>query len=141
LQQNRSKISICGKMLAQHGSVDRRASIPFPVEPGDVITQSWQDTAYEKLVTYYVKLCAVNQFRSKLTGEGGDDAGHAVGVAQGRLQRRQLPLFLDRCAADAVPTSLQGPEHGAGLGANKCFQDWVAVPSLPIVLSSQPFAG
>jgi hypothetical protein len=62
----------------------------FQLKPDDVIIERRPDTAYEKLVPYYVELCAASQFRSKLTGEGGGPAGHASRrpcdpVYQGRL--------------------------------------------------------
>src|SRR5262249_52064180 len=55
------------------GFVDR-----FQLKPDDVIIERRPDTAYEKLVPYYVELCAASQFHSKLTGEGGGPAGHAI---------------------------------------------------------------
>jgi hypothetical protein len=57
----------------------------FQLKPDDIIIERRPDTAYEKLFPYYVELCAASQFQSKLTGEGGGPAGHAILVYQGRL--------------------------------------------------------
>jgi hypothetical protein len=49
------------------GSCDSR----FIAETDEIIVERRPDTDYEKLFPYYVELCAVSQFRSKLTGMGG----------------------------------------------------------------------
>jgi hypothetical protein len=43
----------------------------FIAETDEIIVERRPDTDYEKLFPYYVELCAVSQFRSKLTGMGG----------------------------------------------------------------------
>ena len=50
----------------------------FQLKPDEIIIDRRPDTDYEKLFPYYVELCAASQFRSKLTGEGGGPAGHAI---------------------------------------------------------------
>ena len=64
----------------------------FQMKPDDIIIERRPDTAYEKLFPYYVELCAASQFHSKLTGEGGGPAGHAILYNQRRLSRRGCPF-------------------------------------------------
>jgi hypothetical protein len=101
----------------------------FQLKPGDIIIERRPDAEYEKLVPYYVELCAASQFRSTLTGEGGGPAGHAVLYVKGACkdERTAFPQ-LRRCRA--VATSLEDPEHGAGVSVNAMFKsvNWVAVP-------------
>src|SRR5271167_3535024 len=99
------------------------------LKPDDVIIERRPDTAYENLVPYYVELCAASQFRSKLTGEGGGIAGHAVLYLKGACRDESAPFpQLRRCRA--VATSLEDPEHGAGVSVNQMFKsvNWVAIP-------------
>ena len=101
----------------------------FQLKPDDVIIERRPDTAYEKLFPYYVELCAASQFRSILTGEGGGPAGHAVLYLKGACKDDGAPIpQLRRCRA--VATSLEDPEHGAGISVNAMFKsvNWVAVP-------------
>jgi hypothetical protein len=106
----------------------------FDLKPDDIIVERRPDTAYEKLVPYYVELCAASQFRSKLTGEGGGPAGHAILYIKGACQDEDAPFpQLRRCRA--VATSLENPEHGAGVSVNQMFKNvnWVAVPGYELV--------
>jgi hypothetical protein len=101
----------------------------FQLKPDDVIIERRPDTAYEKLFPYYVELCAASQFRSNLTGEGGGVAGHAVFYLKGACKDDGAPFpRLRRCRT--VATSLEDPEHGAGVSVNAMFKsvNWVAVP-------------
>jgi hypothetical protein len=47
---------------------------------------------YERLVPYYVELGAASQFRSKLTGEEGDVAGHAALYFKGACKDENAPF-------------------------------------------------
>src|SRR5277367_3472304 len=101
----------------------------FQLKPDDVIIERRPDAAYEKLFPYYVELCAASQFRSILTGEGGGVPGHAVLYLKGACKDDGAPFpRLRRCRA--VATSLEDPEHGAGVSVNAMFKsvNWVAVP-------------
>jgi hypothetical protein len=102
----------------------------FQLKPDDVIIERRPDPAYEKLFPYYVELCAASQFRSKLTGEGGGVAGHAVMYLKGACKDDEATFpQLRRCRA--VATSTEDPEHGVGVSVNQMFKNvnWVAVPS------------
>ena len=62
----------------------------FQLKPDDIIIERRPDAEYEKLFPYYVELCAASQFRSKLTGEGGGPAGHAILISRAPA-RTMLP--------------------------------------------------
>jgi hypothetical protein len=111
------------------GIIDR-----FQLKPDDIIVERRPDTAYEKLFPYYVELCAASQFRSKLTGEGGGPAGHAILYIKGACKDDDTPFpQLRRCRV--VVTSLKDPEHGAGVSVNQMFKNvnWVATPGYDLV--------
>jgi hypothetical protein len=98
------------------------------LKPGHVIIERRPDLAYERLFPYYVELCAGSQFRGKVAGTGGV-AGHAVMYLKGACKDDDAPFpRLRRCRA--VATSLDDPEHGAGISVNRWFKNvnWVAVP-------------
>src|SRR5215831_3576111 len=75
----------------------------FQLKPDDIIIERRPDAEYEKLFPYYVELCAASQFRSKLTGEGGGPAGHAILYIKGACKDEDA-LFpqLRRCRAIAT---------------------------------------
>jgi hypothetical protein len=108
----------------------------FQLKPDDIIIERRPDTEYERLFPYYVELCAASQFRSKLTGEGGGPAGHAVIYIKGACKDEdaQFPQ-LRRCRSIAV--SLKDPEHGAGISVNQLFRNvnWVATPGYELVFT------
>jgi hypothetical protein len=98
------------------------------LKPGHIIVEKRPDEAYERLFPYYVELCAGSQFRAKLTGFGGV-AGHAVMYLKGACKDDEAPYpQLRRCRR--VATSLDDPEHGAGISVNRWFKsvNWVAIP-------------
>ena len=64
----------------------------FQLKPDDIIVERRPDTAYEKLFPYYVELCAASQFRSKVTGEGGGPAGHAILYIKGACKDDDAPF-------------------------------------------------
>jgi len=106
----------------------------FQLKPDDVIIERRPDTAYEKLFPYYVELCAASQFRSKLTGEGGGPAGHAILYIKGACKDDDAP-FPQLRRYHRVVTNLKDPEHGAGISVNQMFKNinWVAVPGYDLV--------
>ena len=106
----------------------------FQLKPDDIIVERRPDTAYEKLFPYYVELCAASQFRSKVTGEGGGPAGHAILYIKGACKDDDAPFpQLRRCRG--IATDLNDPEHGAGVSVNQLFRNvnWVATPSYVLV--------
>jgi hypothetical protein len=106
----------------------------FQLKPDDIVLERRPDAEYEKLVPYYVELCAASQFLSKLTGEGGGPAGHAVLYLKGACRDEGAPFpQLRRCRV--VATSLDDPEHGAGVSVNQMFKsvNWVAIPGYELM--------
>ena len=102
---------------AEDGVIDR-----FQLKPDDIIIERRPDTVYEKLFLYYVELCAASQFRSKVTGEGGGPAGHAILYIKGACKDDDAPFpQLRRCRA--IATDLNDPEHGAGVSVNQLFRN------------------
>ncbi len=84
--------------------------------------------AYEALFPRYVELCAVSQFRSLESGEGGIP-GHAVMYLKGACKDETASHpSLRPCRH--VSTSRDDPEHGAGISVNRWFQNanWIAIP-------------
>ena len=108
----------------------------FQLKPDDIIIERRPDAEYERLFPYYVELCAASQFQSKLTGEGGGPAGHAILYIKGACKDDEAPFpQLRRCRG--VATSLKDPEHGAGVSVNQLFKNvnWVATPGYELVFS------
>ena len=108
----------------------------FQLKPDDIIIERRPDAEYEKLFPYYVELCAASQFQSKLTGEGGGPAGHAIIYIKGACNDENTAFpQLRRCRG--VATSLKDPEHGAGVSVNQLFKNvnWVATPGYELVFS------
>jgi hypothetical protein len=106
----------------------------FQLKPDDIIIERRPDTAYENLFPYYVELCAASQFRSKLTGEGGGPAGHAILYIKGACRDDDASFpQLRRCRG--IATRLNDPEHGAGVSVNQLFRNvnWVATPGYELV--------
>jgi hypothetical protein len=106
----------------------------FQLKPDDIIIERRPDVEYERLFPYYVELCAASQFQSKLTGEGGGPAGHAILYIKGACKDEDAPFpQLRRCRG--VATSLKDPEHGAGVSVNQMFRNinWVATPGYDLV--------
>ena len=106
----------------------------FQLKPDDIIIERRPDTAYEKLFPYYVELCAASQFHSKLTGEGGGPAGHAILYIKGACKDEDASFpQLRRCRG--IATRLNDPEHGAGVSVNQLFSNvnWVATPGYELV--------
>jgi hypothetical protein len=120
--------AIVGLATALSGCGDDGIIGRLLLKPGHIIIQRRPDAAYERLFPYYVELCAGSQFRSKLTGEGGI-AGHAVMYIKGACKDDDASFpQLRRCRIAA--TTLDDPEHGAGISVNRWFKsvNWVAIP-------------
>lgn len=106
----------------------------FQLLPGEIILEQRPDTEYEEFFPYYVDFCAASQFSSKLTGEGGGVAGHAILYIKGACKDEDAPFpQLRRCRG--VATRLNEPDHGAGISVNQMFKNvnWVATPSYDLV--------
>jgi hypothetical protein len=91
------------------GCVPNGLMARFQLKPDDIIIERRADPAYEKLFPYFVELCAASQFRSKLTGEGGGVAGHAVMYLKGACKDDSAPFpQLRRSRAVATSTEDRG---------------------------------
>ncbi|MEM7021666.1 MAG: hypothetical protein AAF637_03645 [Pseudomonadota bacterium] len=100
----------------------------FMLKPDDIIIEQRPDAAYEQLFPRYVELCATSQWNSKQNGPGGV-TGHAVMYIKGACKDDDAAYpQLRRCKQAA--TSLDDPEHGAGVSVNRWFRNvnWVAIP-------------
>ena len=99
---------------------EQEQSVGETIDPGP---------AYEQLFGRYVELCALSQYRSFEHGEGGVP-GHAVMYLKGACKDESAPTpELRPCKT--VATSVDDPEHGAGVSVNRWLQNanWVATPS------------
>jgi hypothetical protein len=106
----------------------------FQLKRDDIIIERRPDAEYERLFPYYVEFCAASQFQSKLTGEGGGPAGHAILYIKGACKDDDAPLPRLR-SCRRIATSLKDPEHGAGVSVNQLFKNvnWVATPGYDLV--------
>ena len=84
------------------------------------------DPLYEELVTHYVELCAVSQYRP-LKGKLGGIPGHAVMYLKGACRDESSPYPRLR-ACRYASTDRADPEHGAGVSVNRWLKNvnWVA---------------
>ncbi len=115
-------------VLALAGSACERAKGRLVASQDEIILERRPDPVYDQLYPYYVELCAVSQFRSKVTGEGGVP-GHAVMYVKGACNDEASPYpQLRRCRR--VATDPYDPEHGAGVSVNRWFRNvnWIATP-------------
>jgi hypothetical protein len=106
----------------------------FQLKADDIIIERRPDAEYEELFPYHVELCAASQFRSKLTGEGGGPAGHAILYIKGACKDENAPFpQLRRCRGVAM--SLKDLEQRAGVSVNQMFKNinWVATPGYELV--------
>ena len=86
------------------------------------------DPLYEELVTHYVELCAVSQFRP-LERDLGGIPGHAVMYLKGACRDESAPYPRLRPCRYAS-SDLADPEHGAGVSVNRWLKNvnWIATP-------------
>ena len=97
--------------------------------------------AYEQVFGRYVELCALSQYRSFERGQGGVP-GHAVMYLKGACKDESAPIpKLRPCRT--VATSVDDPEHGAGISVNRWVQNanWVATPSHRLFFQGDLHAG
>jgi hypothetical protein len=98
-------------------------------DPQDAITPLiTPDPLYEELVSHYVELCAVSQYRP-LQGNLGGSPGHAVMYLKGACRDETAPYpRLRPCRYSSSDRA--DPEHGAGVSVNRWFKNvnWVATP-------------
>ena len=102
--------------------------------PADAVVERRADAMYEEFFPHYIEFCAASQFHSKLTGEGGGIAGHAILYLKGACKEENASFpQLRRCRR--VATRLDDPEHGAGVSVNQMFKNvnWVATPGYDLV--------
>lgn len=86
------------------------------------------DPLYEELVTHYVEMCAVSQYRP-LQGPLGGSPGHAVMYLKGAcLDEASGYPRLRPCHGNTADSDSR--EHGAGVSVNRWFKNvnWVATP-------------
>jgi hypothetical protein len=86
------------------------------------------DPLYEELVTHYVELCAVSQYRPLGQNLGGIP-GHAVMYLKGAC-RDEKAAYPRLRPCRRASTDRADPEHGAGVSVNRWFKNvnWVATP-------------
>jgi hypothetical protein len=84
--------------------------------------------AYEQLFGRYVELCALSQYLSFEHGAGGVP-GHAVMYLKGACKDESAPFPMLR-PCRTVATSVDDPEHGAGVSVNRLLDNanWLATP-------------
>jgi hypothetical protein len=124
----RALAAILVAVLALAGSACERAKGRLVASQDEIILERRPDPVYDQLYPYYVELCAVSQFRSKVTGAGGVP-GHAVMYLKGACNDEASPYpQLRRCRR--VATDPYDPEHGAGVSVNRWFRNvnWIATP-------------
>lgn len=98
------------------------------IAPDRIIAEQRPDPVYEQVVPRYAEICATSQWRKKIGG-GGNPFGHAVIYLKGACRDEDAPFpQLRRCARPA--TSVDDPEHGAGVSVGRFFRNvnWVAIP-------------
>ncbi len=86
------------------------------------------DPLYEELVTHYIELCAVSQYRP-LHRKLGGIPGHAVMYLKGACRDESSPYpRLRPCRYASSDTA--DPEHGAGVSVNRWLKNvnWIATP-------------
>lgn len=105
----------------------------FLLKSNKVIVEQRPDPAYEELFPFYVDLCTISQFRRR-NGRQGNPFGHALFYIKGACKDENAAFpQLRRCRS--VATSLDDPEHGAGVSVGRWFRNvnWIAVPGYKLV--------
>ena len=98
-------------------------------DPEDMVLPTLEpDPLYEELVSHYVELCAVSQYRPREGGLGGIP-GHAVMYLKGAC-RDEAAGYPRLRACRHVSSDPSDPEHGSGVSVNRWFKNvnWVATP-------------
>ena len=109
--------SVVCRVLASVGTgfaslLSGRIMARFQLKPDDVIVERRPNTMYERLAPYHVELCAASEFRSKLTGEGGGVAGHAVLYLKGACKDENAHSHSCGAAAWSLCTRAFGEPDG-----------------------------
>jgi hypothetical protein len=101
----------------------------FLLNTDDIIVEQRPDPAYERLFPYYVELCTLSQWSRVDGSRRGNPFGHAVMYIKGACKDDDAPYPRLRRCRD-VATSIDDPEHGAGISVGQWFRNvnWVAVP-------------
>ncbi|MFO1152086.1 MAG: hypothetical protein U1E42_00270 [Rhodospirillales bacterium] len=105
----------------------------FLLKSNQVIVEQRPDPAYEELFPFYVDLCTISQF-ARRDGRQGNPFGHALFYIKGACKDENAPFpQLRRCRS--VATSLDDPEHGAGVSVGRWFRNvnWIAIPGYQLV--------
>ncbi len=112
-----------------------------PVSGEGLLVERRPNLAYEELFPRYVELCVTSQYRSKTKGRGGP-AGHALMYIKGACKDEDAPFpQLRRCRTEA--TTLDDPEHGAGVSVNRWLRNvnWLAIPGYRLFYEGNLAAG
>jgi hypothetical protein len=98
-----------------------------PLETGPV-PHTEPDPRYEQLFPHYVELCAVSQYRSLRTGEGGIP-GHAVMYLKGAC-KDESAAYPQLRPCERAATRTDDLEHGVGVSVNRHLANanWLATP-------------
>jgi hypothetical protein len=103
------------------------------LKPERIIVEQRPDPVYEELFPYYVDLCTISQF-TRRDGRQGNPFGHALFYIKGACKDENAGFpQLRRCRS--IATSLDDPEHGAGVSVGRWFRNvnWIAVPGYKLV--------
>lgn len=98
------------------------------ISPERIIAEQRPDEVYEALFPRYAEICATSQWRKRVGGQG-NPFGHAVIYLKGACRDETAPFpQLRRCRGTA--TTLDDPEHGAGVSVGRFFRNvnWIAIP-------------
>lgn len=100
----------------------------FLLKTDEIVIERRPDAVYEELFPRYVELCALSQ-PSRMDKNRGNPFGHALMYLKGACKDENAPFpLLRQCRHEA--TTLDDPEHGAGVSVGRWFRNvnWVAVP-------------
>ncbi len=100
----------------------------FLLKTDDIVIERRPDPVYEQLFPRYVELCALSQPSRKDKGRG-NPFGHALIYLKGACKDENASFpQLRQCRREA--TTLDDPEHGAGVSVGRWFRNvnWIAVP-------------
>lgn len=100
----------------------------FLLKTDEIVIERRPDPVYEQLFPRYVELCALSQ-PSRKDKVRGNPFGHALMYLKGACKDESASFpQLRPCRREA--TSLDDPEHGAGVSVGRWFRNvnWIAVP-------------
>lgn len=105
------------------------------LKPKDIIVERQPDPRYELLFPYYVDLCSISQWHDN-RGRRGNPFGHALMYIKGACKDEAAPFpLLRRCRGTA--TTLDDPEHGAGVSVGRWFRNvnFVVIPGYDLTFN------